>query len=198
VWVRVYPPVEPSIQGSSPGGIRDTNVPSPSEPPWFADLEVREGELQYCTVFSAAGERWLAGEQALRFLEQIGRLSYELLPGAAPPRHTASGITGRPGGTEPLTSPDVSMPGRLTPPQRAETTRGPIGPAPPLGVWRPVRTSWGDMALRNPQALSRDQRRVLALIDGQRAFADLSRILGFSAGALEEILRNLQARNLIQ
>ncbi len=186
------------MPGSGTGGARDAGASSPPEPPWFADLEVREGELQYCAIFSTAGERWLIGEQALRFLEQIGRLFYEFLPGTTLPPPPPSRATGRQGGTEPLVPPGAPVPERLAPPQRAEVTRSPVNPAPPAGAWRPVRTSWGDMALRNPQTLSRDQRRVLALIDGQRAFADLARILGFSAAALEEVLRHLRAQNLIQ
>src|SRR5579859_7971953 len=79
VWVRVYPSMESSSQGSR-SGVGGTRMLSPSDAPWFADLDVRAGILQSCAVFSATGECWLVGEEALRFLDQIGWLSYDLLP----------------------------------------------------------------------------------------------------------------------
>jgi hypothetical protein len=197
--VRVYPLVEPpgtgALSGAS-GWSQGVSASTSSVPPWYADLHIQEGQLRFCAVFSAAGERWLIGEQALNFLSQKGGLSYEMLPFLPPPdvpslrRETpALQPPGYPGRSSPLERPAPLPPEESAPfPTRATS---------PFASWRPVRTQWGEFLAQNPQRLSRDQRRILALINGQRSVEELARLLGVQPEALSGILTFFREQNWI-
>lgn len=200
--VRVYPLVEPSSAESFSGGsgLPQGGVSSPSpEASWHADLYIQVGQLQYCAILGASGERRAVGQQALNYLAQMGRLSYELLPLPAapalpPPREPAAPFSPRPTG---FLGPAVPLE-KSTATQQGEMTWFPGRPRPPAASWRPARTQWGDMvAHSNAQRLTRDQRRILALINGQRSVDELSRLLGCSFEALSESLALFREQNLI-
>lgn len=200
--VRVYPLVEPSSTESFSGGagLSQGRVSSPSpEAPWHADLYIQAGQLQYCAILGAAGERRAVGQQALNYLAQMGRLSYELLPlptapALPPPRESAAPFSPRPTGTlGPFVPPEKSIAA-----QQGEMPWFPGYSRPPAAPWRPARTQWGDVvAHNNAQRLTRDQRRILALINGQRSVDELSRLLGCSLEALSETLALFREQNLI-
>ncbi len=209
--VRIQPTGDSSANGASasaPGWSQEG-----SSPPWRAELYMVAGQLQYSVVYNAAGERKFTGDQALGFLGQIGGLSYELLPypsrpGLPPPQPQHTGPlpphpTGYPG--------SGSGPGPSRPPEQHDiyqtrpdfyqTREAPWGlttrPSVPPQSWRPTRTRWGETVVQNPQRLTRDQRRVLALINGQRSVSELSRLLGLTTDALYEVLAFFQEQNLI-
>lgn len=159
---------------------------------------MQAGQLQYSVVYSAAGERKLVGDQAINFLGQMGGLSYELLPlptqsalpppgepnPYSPPRHT--GHLGSNYPQEPSDAPPTGDPSWFH-----------AQPFSPVDSWRPARTKWGELVAHNPQRLTRDQRRVLSLINGQRSVSELSRLLGFYPEALSEVLAFFREQNLI-
>ncbi len=198
--VRIYPLIEPPGYGalSNPSGWpQGASSPAPSAAPWHADLYIQAGQLQYCAVFNAAGERTLAGEQALNFLGQIGGLSYDLLPmpaqpGSSPPGRASPPLPPPSGYTGPYQLPEEPAgppPGAMAPiPARAPS---------PTNSWRPARTRWGELVAQNPHRLTRDQRRILALINGQRSVDELSRLLGVSPESLSEALAYFREQNLI-
>jgi hypothetical protein len=199
--VRIYPAGEPSANGASSGASGWSlggSSPSSSDASWHAELYMQAGQLQQSVVFNAAGDRKLMGDQALNFLGQMGGLSYELLPlptrpGLPPPGSVTSplpphpqGYAGAPAPREPYDAP-----------QPGEVSWFSARPVSPANFWRPARTKWGELVAHNPQRLTRDQRRVLGLINGQRSVSELSRLLGFSAEALSEVLAFFQEQNLI-
>jgi hypothetical protein len=200
--VRVYPLVEPSSTEAFSGGsgLLQGSVSSPSpEAPWHADLYIQAGQLQYCAILGAAGERRVVGQQALNYLAQMGRLSYELLPlpmtsTLPPPREASAPFSPQsPGFVAPSGPPEKSFDA-----QQGEMAWSPGNLHPPAASWRPVRTRWGDVvAQNNAQRLTRDQRRILALINGQRSVDELSRLLGSSLEALSESLALFREQNLI-
>lgn len=200
--VRVYPSVEPSSTESFSGGsgLSQGGVSSPPpEAPWHADLYIQVGQLQYCTILGASGERRAVGQQALNYLAQMGKLSYELLPLPAapalpPPRESAAPFSPRPPG---FIGPSYPLEKPLDA-QQGEMTWSSGKPRPPAASWRPARTRWGDVvAQNNAQRLTRDQRRILALINGQRSVDELSRLLGSPLEALSESLALFREQNLI-
>jgi hypothetical protein len=200
--VRVYPLVEPSSTElfSGGSGLPQGGVSSPSpEASWHADLYIQAGQLQYCAILGAAGERRSVGQQALNYLAQMGGLAYELLPLPAtaalpPPREAAAPFSPQsPGFVTPSGPPEKSFDA-----QQGEMAWFPGNPHSPASVWRPVRTRWGDVvAYSNAQRLTRDQRRILALINGQRSVDELSRLLGCPFEALSEALALFREQNLI-
>lgn len=200
--VRVYPSVEPSSTESFSGGSglpQGGGYSPPPEAPWHADLYIQAGQLQYCAILGASGERRAVGQQALNYLAQMGRLSYELLPlPAAPalpsPKEPAAPVSPKPPGfVGPSVPPEKSLDT-----QQAEMIWFPGKSPPPAASWRPARTRWGDVvAQSNAQRLTRDQRRILALINGQRSVDELSRLLGSSLEALSESLALFREQNLI-
>ncbi len=197
--VRVYPLVEPLATGSLPGepgwpqGVSPSSSPAP---PWYADLYIQAGQLTFCAVFSAAGERWLVGEQALHFLSQKGGLSYELLPFQSPPEFPTLKLD-IPAPQPPAARERASQGERRGPPPPEGAALVPMRPASPFASWRPARTQWGEVLAQNPQRLSRDQRRILALINGQRSVAELARLLGVYPEALYSILIFFREQNWI-
>ncbi len=214
--VRIYPLVDPPSNGALPGPSGwplGNSSPAPSAAPWYADLYIHMGQLQYSAVFSASGERRLIGEQALNFLGQMGGLSYEMLPIPARPGLPTPEADSRPPSPQPpdYAGPYGPSPGPAPPAGYTDPYGPPQGPAPPAremawfpprpsssaASWRPARTRWGDLIAQNPQRLSRDQRRILALINGQRSVDELSRLLGFSSESLLEILTFFREQNLI-
>jgi hypothetical protein len=214
--VRIHPAGEPSANGASstaPGWSQEGLSP-PSAPPWRAELYMMSGQLQYCIVYNAVGERKLTGDQALGFLGQMGGLSYELLPypsrpGTTPPpenHHTGplprypTGYPGSGSGPGPYRPPEQQPDIYQTRPDIYQTREAPWSqtrPSLPPPTWQPTRTRWGETVVQNPQRLTRDQRRVLALINGQRSVSELSRLLGFTIDALYEVLAFFQEQNLI-
>jgi hypothetical protein len=195
--VRIYPAGGPPSNGAVDWPV-DGLSPSASAASWHAELYILAGQLQYSVVFNASGERKLVGDQALNFLGQMGGLSYELLPlpaqpGLPSPRSPTGPLPSLPSGYTgsyiPTEQPDAFQPG--------DNSWLPTRPASPQRPWRPARTRWGEAVAHNPQRLTRDQRRVLALINGQRSVSELSRLLGFSPEALEEVLVFFQEQNLI-
>lgn len=195
--VRIYPAGEQPSSGIPDWPLDGSPSPS-SAASWRAELYMQAGQLQYGVVFNAAGERKLVGEQALNFLGQMGGLSYELLPLPEQP-----GLPSPRSPTGPLPPFPSGYAGPYAPPEQPDTFQPGDGswhsarPASPVHFWRPARTRWGEAVARNPQRLTRDQRRVLALINGQRSVSELSRLLGFSSEALEEVLVFFQEQNLI-
>ncbi len=199
--VRVYPSVEPPTTGMLSGdysGFQGGQRSAAQAAPWYADLLMQAGQLQSCAVFNAAGERWLVGEQALDFLRQIGRLSYELLPAPASPGFAPSGGEARPPSYQsPAPAGFPSPRGESVPEQPGEATRFPVRPGSFAASWRPSRTNWGDAAARNGQLVTRDQRRALALVNGQRSVEELARLLGYTPQALFELLTTLREQQFI-
>lgn len=199
--VRIYPLAEPPSPGSSPGSpgwSQGNSYSTHAAAPWYADLYMQAGQMEYCAVFKASGERRFIGDQALNFLGQMGGLFYELLPlptapGFPPPEGEASPFATRPGGYAGTTAP----PERFIAPQSREEGWFPAAPNSPPISWRPVRTRWGDLMAQNAQRLTRDQRRILSLINGRRSVGELSRLLGTSPTALSEILTFFRDQNLI-
>ena len=147
---------------------------------------MQAGQLQYSAVFSAEGERRFTGEQALNFLERIGRLSYELLPFPSqfrPPSPEA--IPSPP--PFPAFNSEPSAPPSL--PLGAGNTPWPsLDYSFPTAVWRPTRTREGELVLQYSQQLTRDQRRVLALVNGQRTSHEIANLLGFPPEPVFELL----------
>ena len=195
--VRIYPAGESSPNGAS-GWSLDGSSPPSSDGSWHAELYMMAGQLHHSSVFNAAGERKLVGDQALNFLGQMGGLSYELLPlpsqpSLPPPRSVTSPLPPYPPGYGPPAAPESSY--EAPPPE--EVSWYPARPSSPANFWRPARTKWGELVAHNPQRLTRDQRRGLALINGQRSVSELSRLLGFSPEALTEVLAFFQEQNLI-
>jgi hypothetical protein len=177
--VRVYPSAESTSPGSMPGNGENAGISPLSGSTWTAELCVRQGQLLSCTVFISEAARSLTGNQALHFLEQVGRLSYEVL--AEPTPSQPADTTQRPSGPAP-------------PGQRSS---GPLPPTPT--TWYPVRTYWGNQYIdQHPQTLTREQRRVLSLIDGRRSARDITRLLGIPPAIVDTILRYLRERNFIQ
>ncbi|HLV98546.1 MAG TPA: hypothetical protein VKT82_07680 [Ktedonobacterales bacterium] len=68
---------------------------------------------------------------------------------------------------------------------------------PPAHSWRPTRTHRGERVIQNTQRLSRDERRVLSLIDGQRTVNELARLLRLSPEALSNLLTTFREQNFI-
>ena len=171
----------------APSAVGESNTSEahpPTDPPWFAELVIQEGALHSCAIYNTRGERLLVGEQALAYLERIGQLFYEFLP--LPTRWPAAD-----GWQAPAPAP---------PPSPPPVTKNPrVGALPAAnGVWRPARTAWGETVARaSAQSLTRDQRRVLGLVDGQRSAQDLARLLGWPVPALQEVLQLLQQQQLI-
>jgi hypothetical protein len=189
--VRIHPSGTLSSNGASPGAAGQPQAGS-----WYAELYIQMGQLQYSAVFNAAGERRLVGNQAINFLGQMGGLAYELLPLPAQPGFPPPGSA-----TGPL-PPYPSNTGSYGPPRPpnvhpAEAYWSPGRSPSPTDSWRPARTTWGETVAYNPHQLTRDQRRVLALINGQRSVDELSRLLGFSSEALYEVLAYFREQNLI-
>ncbi|HLV99488.1 MAG TPA: hypothetical protein VKT82_12510 [Ktedonobacterales bacterium] len=192
--VRIYPTGAPSAFGGVSG------AGASSAETWYAELYMQAGQLQYASVFSASGERRLVGEQALSFLGQMGGLSYELLPlpsrPALPPPTASTGPLPPlpPGYADPYAQSPESP---FLPPAPNVSSWGPPKPALPPATWRPARTRWGERVVQNSQQLTRDQRRVLSLVNGQRTTDELSRLLGFSPESLSELLLYFRDQNLI-
>jgi hypothetical protein len=161
-------------------------------------LYMQSGQLQYSAVFSAEGERGFTGEQALNFLAQIGRLSYELLPypsqfrppppGAIPSPPPFPAFYSEP--SAPPTAPSL-------PPGAGKTPWPSRGYSFPAAAWRPARTGRGEMVLQNAQQLTRDQRRVLTLVNGQRTSHEIANLLGFPPEAVYELLVHFRDYQLI-
>lgn len=197
--VRVYPLVEPPATGplsSTPGWSHSVSPSSSSAPPWYADLYIQVGQLTFCAVFSAVGERWLVGEQALHFLSQKGGLSYELLPFLPPPDFPTLKLE-IPAPQPPAAPERASVEEKRSSPPSEEAARVPTRLTSPFASWRPARTHWGEFLAQNPQRLTRDQRRILALINGQRSVAELARLLGVYPEALSSILTFFREQNWI-
>ena len=163
---------------------------------------MQAGQLQYSAVFSAEGERRFTGEQALYFLEQIGRLSYELLPFPSQFRPPPPGAIPSPPPFPAFSSEPSAPPEAPSLPPGAGTTPWPsTGYTPgysfPAAAWRPARTGRGEMVLQNAQQLTRDQRRVLTLINGQRTSHEIANLLGFPPEAVYELLGYFRYYQLI-
>jgi hypothetical protein len=199
--VRIYPVGASSVTGD-PSGVAPSSQVAPLPPArntaWYAELYMQGGQLQYGAVFTSAGERRLVGDQALQFLGSIGGLSYELLPLPARPALPPPTVTGP---LPHLPSGYLDRSSTPVPPSYHPSSEGPPR-SPPAGAtsfaaWRPVRTRWGEHILQNAQQLSREQRRVLSLINGQRPVDELSRLLGCSPEALRELLIYFRNQNFI-
>jgi hypothetical protein len=200
--VRIYPAGElSSSSGAAPdesGWTQEGSLPPPSTASWYAELYMQSGQLQYSAVFSAEGERGFTGEQALNFLAQIGRLSYELLPypsqfrppppGAIPSPPPFPAFYSEP--SAPPTAPSL-------PPGAGKTPWPSPGYSFPAAAWRPARTGRGEMVLQNAQQLTRDQRRVLTLVNGQRTSHEIANLLGFPPEAVYELLVHFRDYQLI-
>jgi hypothetical protein len=199
--VRIHPLVEPSATGplsGSPGWSQGGPPSMSPAAPWYADLYVQAGQLNYCAVFNATGERRLVGEQALNFLSQRGGLSYELLP--LPPLSdwpSPKLEVPAPAPQPPAYQGHPSSLEQPAPLQSGGAASFPVRPISSLASWRPARTRWGELIAQSPQRLTRDQRRILALINGQRSVDELSRLLGVYPEALSDILAFLREQNLI-
>ncbi len=198
--VRIYPAGELPTNGAVPspsGWPQEESSPASSTLSWYAELYIQAGQFQYGVVFSAEGERRYVGEQALNFLGQMGGLSYELLPFPARPNFPPPGSTTTPFPNQP------PYPGAYAPPETrrlpppAETNWGSPRSSSPADSWRPIRTRWGELVVQNAQQLTRDQRRVLALVNGQRSVDEIARLLGFPPEVLSEILASFRNQNLI-
>jgi DNA-directed RNA polymerase specialized sigma24 family protein len=67
----------------------------------------------------------------------------------------------------------------------------------PTAAWTPARTGLGEMVLQNAQQLTRDQRLVLALVNGQRTTHEIADLLGFPVEAVHELLVYFRDQKLI-
>jgi hypothetical protein len=200
--VRIYPAGElSSSNGAAPdesGWPQEGSLLPPSTASWYAELYMQAGQLQYSAVFRAEGEQRYTGEQALKFLELTGRLSYELLP-------FPSQFSPPPPGAVPSPSPfpafysEPSAPpeARSLPPGAGKTPWPSPGYSFPAVAWRPARTIRGEVVLQNAQQLTRDQRRVLTLVNGQRTSHEIANLLGFPPEAVHELLLHFRDYELI-
>jgi hypothetical protein len=204
--VRIYPAGKlASSSGAAPdesGWTEEGSLPHPSTASWHAELYLQAGQLQYGAVFSAEGERKFTGEQALNFLEQIGRLSYELLPFPSQFRPPPPGAVPSPPPFPEFYSGPSVPPDAPSLPAGADKTPWPSpGYSFPAAAWRPTRTGWGETVLQNAQQnaqqLTRDQRRVLTLVNGQRTSHEIANLLGFPPEAVYELLVYFRDQKLI-
>jgi hypothetical protein len=145
-------------------------------------------------VFVRLGQ--LIGQEALDLLHTWRNVQFTMQldePGTAPMAPLLPGNNGNSGGGSPS-----SFPAPTTPrPER--TTTGDLArvnaSAPGLEWLVPQKRDVGRDVLSLP--LTRRQRFIYFLVDGQRTMSDLSRCTGKTIQEIELILRELQAQGLV-
>jgi hypothetical protein len=142
--------------------------PSKDAGTWFASLTITPGELPHCEVFSPAGEPRFVGREAFQFLDSVGRLRWQFAPESRPKVGN--------GHRELLPVPaSERLPTTGSHPRASPSE---VSAHPPNDEQIPRRTTWGHRwVTEKPEALDRDHRKLLFLIDGSRTPAKLAEML---------------------
>lgn len=164
--------------------------------------ELEEGYLVFANgkIVAAHAKQGVSGTSAFNYLRNWGACRFSFLEGAA-------------SGTSPSMQSSSSLPANgsrgplTTPPYRSfSVNTGPLNQGAmhqherPGGPLLPTRSATGEAALYNPSIarLTRQQRHLLMLIDGQRNLAELARLIARTPDDVQVILDELENAGLIR
>lgn len=147
----------------------------------------------------------LAGQEALSWLMSWQQLQYEFVVGAPFPTKSSVTLPVAPP-TEPENAPPPAWPAPYSSPSRDSTGEQPVPPAQPTQASRSTNTA--EVERRIPRKarqeenvmslpLTRPQRLVYMLVDGERTIADLSRCTRKSVQEVCRLLSELQEQGLV-